>query len=273
MDPHHPMLASPRPPGQARTMSNAPPPAAPTIFAPVRRSATLARMAVRQSRADAARFLFDDIAEDVAERMAFLRHEPGRTLLLGDPAGVIGAALGALGAEVITSRFPLEQPWPLDGFATVITAFAQDSTNDLPGTLIHARRALAPGGLMLATMAGAGSLPALRQIMLAADGERPAARLHPQVDVRAGAQLLQRAGFADPVADSRSLAVRYRGLERLVADLRDHGLSSVLADGGPPLGKAALARARAAFADVADADGRVTERFELLTLSGWRKAG
>jgi hypothetical protein len=99
--------------------------------------------------------------------------------------------------------------------------------------------------------------------MLAADGERPAPRLHPQIDVRAGGQLLQRAGFADPVIDSRTLTVRYSGLAALVADLRAQGLTNVLARPGPPLGKAALARARAAF-------GKSTiERFEILTLSGW----
>ena len=55
-----------------------------------------------------------------------------------------------------------------------------------------------------------------------------------------------------------------------VEDLRGQGMTNVLARSGPPLGKAALARARAAFAE-AGKDGRTTERFEILTLSGWRK--
>ncbi|MBC2664731.1 methyltransferase [Novosphingobium flavum] len=241
-------------------------PTTPEIFAPHRRAAQAARMAARQGRADAARFLLEDVAEDVAERLGFLRHEPGRVLVLGDPAGVIAAALG-LAAEAGT--FALEQPWPTGGYDTIVSVFAHDTANDLPGALIHARRALTPGGLALVTMLGAGSLPSLRAVMLAADGERPSPRIHPQVDVRAGAQLLQRAGFADPVADSRSLAVRYGTLNRLVEDLRDQGLSGVLTQSGPPLGKAARARAEAAFAAEADQDGRVTERFELLTLSGW----
>lgn len=227
-------------------------------------------MAALQARPTAARYLFDDVAEDVAERLGFLRHAPGRTLVLNDAAGLLRAPLAALGAEIVEcGPFPLEEPWPVDGLGLIVAAFSFDSANDLPGALIHARRALAPGGLLLAAMIGAGSLPVLRRTMLAADAERPAPRLHPQVDVRAGAQLLQRTGFADPVADSRSLSVRFGALERLVADLREQGLGNVLAEGGPPLGKAALARARAAFAAEADAAGRVTESFELLTLSGW----
>ncbi|MBW8755530.1 MAG: methyltransferase, partial [Sphingomonadales bacterium] len=101
-------------------------------------------------------------------------------------------------------------------------------------------------------------------------GDRPAPRIHPQVDVRAGGQLLQRAGLADPVIDSRSLDVSFGSLDRLVGDLRAQGLTNVLARLGPPLGKAALAHAREAFA-AAGAAGRTTERFEILTLSGWRR--
>ena len=241
----------------------------PQIFAPARRAAARRRMHARQHNPDTACFLFEDVAEDVIERLAFLRHHPARTLVIGDPAGLI-----APGSEVTRADpldFELETPWPLAGFDLIVIAFALDTANDLPGALIHARAALAPGGLLLATMLGFGSLPAIRQIMLAADGDRPAPRLHPQVDVRAAAQLLQRAGLSDPVADSRSLDVRYRKLETLLADLRDQGLSNVLTQSGPPLGKAGLAAAHAAFAAAADGDGRLTEHFELLTLSGWRR--
>jgi hypothetical protein len=104
--------------------------------------------------------------------------------------------------------------------------------------------------------------------MFSADADRPAPRLHPMVDIRAAAQLLQRTGWAEPVADSRTLRVAYRSLDRLLADLRDQGLGNVLASLGPPLGKAALERARAAFIDGADTEGRVVESFEILTLSG-----
>ena len=82
-------------------------------------------------------------------------------------------------------------------------------------------------------------------------------------------QLFQRAGFAKPVVDSRGLSVRYGKLESLVDDLRAQGLANQLADPGPPLGRAALSRAKDAFAERAEADGRVTETFQLLTLSGW----
>ncbi|WP_226019729.1 hypothetical protein [Novosphingobium sp. FKTRR1] len=51
----------------------------------------------------------------------------------------------------------------------------------------------------------------------------------------------------------------------------DQGLTSALDRPGPPLGKAGLARAQVAFGERADGEGRVTETFAILTLSGWAK--
>ena len=245
----------------------------PRIFSPRRREKAFARALQRQHRPNAAAFLAVDAGEDLLERLAFLRHDPKRALLLGDRADVLKNALSVGGAETVAlapADFDLEQPWPESGFDFIAALFVFDTTNDLPGALLHMQRALAPGGLAIAVMAGAGSLPVLRDAMLAADGDRPSPRLHPQVDVRAGGQLLQRAGFARPVVDSRTLSVRYGKLETLVDDLRAQNISNQLADPGPQIGRAALARAQEAFAKHADDDGRVTETFHLLTLSGWR---
>lgn len=231
-------------------------------------------MAALQRSGDAARYLYEDVAEDVVERLGFLRHQPGSALVLGDAGEVVGSALARAGVacdRADTTIIDPERPWPKQGFDLIVASFAFDTANDLPGALIHARNALAPGGLLLATMLGAGTMTLLRQIMLAADGDRPSPRIHPQVDVRAGAQLLQRAGLADPVADSRGLDVRFSSLDALLRDLRAQGLGSVLVRSGPTPGKAGLARARQAWADEADAQGRLVEHFELLTLSGWRR--
>lgn len=240
----------------------------PLIFAPARRRAVRRRMLAAQRLPDAAHYLMDDMVEDVIERLAFLRHSPTRALVVGDWTGSLAAQLAGRGAHVHAAEpaegFAEEQPLAIGPFEFIASLGTLDTVNDLPGALIHLRRALAPGGLLIASFPGAGSLPTLRAAMLAADGERPAPRIHPLVDVRAGGQLLQRAGFADPVVDSRRLDVRFGSLASLVADLRAQGLSNVLARPGPPLGKGALARAAAAFAQ------HDLERFEILTLSGWK---
>ncbi|MEJ5975903.1 methyltransferase domain-containing protein [Novosphingobium sp. PS1R-30] len=243
----------------------------PRIFAPARRLAARRRMLALQGQPDAPRYLMADMVDDVLDRLSFLRVEPRKPLVIGDFTGMLGVGLGPGTVEVEPAHgFDEEQPFPAGGYDLIASLGTLDTVNDLPGALIHLRGALAPGGLMIASFLAAGSLPVLRGAMLAADGDRPAPRIHPQVDVRAGGQLLQRTGFADPVIDSRSLDVRFSSLERLVDDLRAQGLSNLLDRAGPPLGKAALARARTVFAEAGE-DGRTTERFEILTLSGWKR--
>jgi SAM-dependent methyltransferase len=247
--------------------------APPRIFDPERRRAARRRALTRQGRPGAARFVLEDMIEDVAERLAFVRQPAGEALVIGDRAGVLVRDLIAQDHEVMVrdvAELDEELPYPSAGFDLIVSLGTLDTVNDLPGALIHIRNALAPGGRAIAEFVGAGSVDNLRRAMFAAEPERPAARLHPMVDIRAAAALLQRAGWADPVADSRTLKVAYRSLDRLVADLRDQGLGNVLASPAPPLGKAALKRARAAFLEGADADGRVVESFEILTLSGRR---
>jgi SAM-dependent methyltransferase len=231
-------------------------------------------MLTAQRLPDAPRYLLDDMIEDVIERLAFLRHRPRRALVIGDVGGMLAASLADPETQVVAVEpalgFDEERPYPEAGFDLIASLGTLDTVDDLPGALVHIRDALAPGGLLIASFPGAGSLPALRTALLTADGDRPAARVHPMVDVRSGAQLLQRTGFADPVADSRHLDVAYRSLEREVQDLRAQGHTNVLADAGPVLGKAARLRAAQAYT-AAGVDGRTIERFELLTLSGWRR--
>jgi hypothetical protein len=253
-----------------------PAPAPPNIFSPRRRVAARRRAFALQKRRDAARYIMDDMIDDVLDRLDFIRFEPKSALVIGDWTGQLSQALSGKGCAVTQADpigkppFSEEQPFPFGPFNLIASLGTLDTVNDLPGALIHIRNALAPGGLAIASFMASGSLPRLRMAMLAADADRPAPRLHPMVDVRAGGQLLQRAGFAKQVADGRSLDVRFGSLGSLISDLRAQALGNVLADHAPPLTRAMLARASEAFLDAADPDGRVTERFEILTLSGWK---
>jgi SAM-dependent methyltransferase len=243
-------------------------PAPPVIFEPRRRLAQRQRALRLQAHPDAARYLAEDMAEDVIERLGFLRHQPRTALVIGLDGG-LSDSLTAQGCKVIqvdpAQGFDQEAPFPFGPFDLIASLGTLDSANDLPGALIHIRQALAPGGLAIASFVGAGSLPALREAMLAADGDRPAPRLHPAVDVRAGGQLLQRAGWTDPVVDSRTLQVRFSSLDSLVADLRSQTLSNCLARSGPPLTKAQVSIVKEQFGSA-----RV-ETFEILTLTGWKR--
>lgn len=258
-------------------MDAAPPP--PRIFSKQRRLSVRARMAGQRLGGTAVSTVARELAADALDRLGFLNRDFARALVIGDVTG--GFAEG-LGGSTQTLRAdpsamlgkPLDEESPLPGgpYDLIVSLGLLDTVNDLPGALALMRRALAADGLMLASFLGAGSLPVLRAAMLAADGDRPAPRIHPQVDVRAAGQLMTRIGFASPVVDGWGFEVAFESLDQLVGDLRAQGLGNVLADPGPPLGKSALSRARTAFADRAGEDGLVRERFEVVTLSGWSAA-
>ena len=247
--------------------------APPKIFSPERRLAVRRRAKFLQTQPDAPHFLIDDMMEDVIDRLGFLRLSPQRALVIGAGTELLIQHLQAQGGDVTAvdpdGGFDEEMPFPFGGFDFIASLGTLDTVNDLPGALVHIRRALAPSGMMMASFLSAGSLPVLRDAMMAADGDRAAPRLHPTVDVRSGGQLLQRTGFANPVIDQRPVRVGYRSLSRLASDLRALGATNVLADPGPPLGKTALAKAGEMFA-AAGTEGRTVETFEILTLSGWK---
>ena len=243
-----------------------PPPSPPQIFDARRKQAVLKR-----ALGTGDLFLLDEMTQDLLDRLDFMRVEPKRVLLIGADGTDLAERLSGMASEVVTPdplSFDEEQPWP-DGFDVIASLSRLDRVNDLPGALIHVRNALAPGGIAIASFLGAGSLPQLRNALLAADGDRPAARLHPMVDTRAAALLMQRAGFSRQVVDSQGIDVRYGSLDRLVADLRAHGLTNQLASAPPPLTRASWDRARQSFAE-AGLGGKTTERFEFLTLTGWK---
>lgn len=248
-------------------------PAVPSIFNKQRRAARWARAKALSTATNAAQYLEDDMREEVLERLDFMRMNKGKALVVGALSSGIESDLSKRGFEIETAC-PVTQdeecPYPGGPYDLLASFGTLDTLNDLPGALIHARNALSDDGLFIGQMTGAGSLPTLRKIMLAADGDRPAARIHPQIDNRAATALLERAGFKRQVVDSRSLKVTYRSFERMIADLREQALTSVLASPALYLGKPSLARAREAFEALKDEEGRVTETFEILTLTGWR---
>jgi hypothetical protein len=96
-------------------------------------------------------------------------------------------------------------------------------------------------------------------------------RVAPFADVRSLGGLLQRAGFALPVADVDTLTVTYAHPLALMHELKAMGASNVLAERSRrPMTRQLLARAAEVYAErFATADGRVPATFEIVTLTGW----
>lgn len=229
-------------------------------------------------------FLYRRIADELIDRLHDVKRDFADVLLIGCPDTYLRDALSGSGRR-ITCLDPGARnaaqaggiqgdedalPFAENSFDLVVSCGTLDTVNDLPGALIVMRRVLRPDGLLLAAFAGAGSLPVLKRALMAGDGDRPAQHIHPQVDVRAAGDLLGRAGFALTVADSETVTVRYGSMFTLMADLRGMGASNVLTSRPPPLTRTTLARAAEAFAAEADPDGKTSERFAIIYLSGWK---
>jgi len=128
--------------------------------------------------------------------------------------------------------------------------------------------------LFLAALFGGDTLFELRSSFAAAEamttgGISP--RVAPFADVRDLGGLLQRAGFALPVADMERTTVRYRDFGSLVRDLRAHGETNILVERSrKPLSRATFSALQAHYAaHHADADGRLLATFDIVYLTGW----
>jgi SAM-dependent methyltransferase len=176
------------------------------------------------------------------------------------------------GVDIVADEEAL--PFADQSLDLVISLLSLQTVNDLPGVLIQVRRALKPDGLFLGALLGGDTLAELRDSFAAAEAEVEGGvspRVAPFADVRELGALLQRAGFALPVADVDRIVVRYASPFALMDDLRRMGETNLLNERRrAPLRRATLLRMAAIYAErFADADGKVRATFDIVWLSGW----
>lgn len=252
------------------------------------------QFALRAARADRLRavrpgadFLLARAADDLALRLAAVNRPFPVALDLFSPGAIAADALARAGRQV----FRAMSPW--DGRAAasfvaaadrlpladasldlVVSLLALQWFEDWSGLLAQVRRALRPDGLVMACFVGGRTLHELRAAFAEAEAEiegGASPRVIPFADLRDAGALLQRAGFALPVADVDTLTVRYRSLFDLAADLRAMGATNMLRERSrKPLRRATLFRAAELYAErFADPDGRIRATFDLVWMSGW----
>ena len=156
----------------------------------------------------------------------------------------------------------------------VIHAASLHWSNDPVGQLIQCRRSLRPDGLMIAATLGGQTLDELRRVLGQSEisvtgGLSP--RIVPMGEIRDLGALLQRAGFALPVADSVPLSVEYRDMWHLMHDLRQMGETNALNTRLRRIPPRALFQeaARLYQSTFSTENQRVKASFELVFLTGW----
>jgi SAM-dependent methyltransferase len=237
-------------------------------------------------------FLFAESGDRMLDRLDDVRRRFPLALDLGSRDGLLGRLLqGRGGVETLIqgdlalgllrrAEGPVLQldeealPFAPESFDLVLANLSLHWTNDLPGTLAQVRHVLKPDGLFLGALFGAGTLGELRTVLMEAEIAETggaSARVSPFADLRDAAGLMQRAGFALPVADVETVTVTYEGMMPLLADLRAMGEANILdARLKRPTRRTVLARAAALYQEkYAMPDGRIPATFRLIFLTGW----
>ena len=251
-----------------------------------------ARRARFASEIAAHEFLLTHVAVEIAERVEVMLRSFPRALDLGAYRGLLGqkvAALKSVGEMVYAeSAFALAALCPRPALVCdedllpfkdaslnlIVSGLALHRVNDLPGALVQIRRALCPDGLFIGALLGARSLIELREALIAAEAEEQGGaspRVAPFGDVRDYGALLQRTGFALPVADADVLRMTYASPRELMREVRVLGGGNVLSERSKaPLPRRTLDRAEAIYRERhALPGGGVSATFEIVYLSGW----
>ncbi|RYH10838.1 SAM-dependent methyltransferase [Tropicimonas sp. IMCC6043] len=229
-----------------------------------------ARDRARRSPGGMADFLHRCVADDLEERLLMINKS------FTDPVVISGYP--DLWAELMPSARQVadDEVLALEAGAhdLVVHAMALHWADDPVGQLSQARLALRPDGLFLGFSLGGETLTELRQALAAAEvaemgGLSP--RVAPMGEIRDMGSLMQRAGFALPVADSLPLTVSYETPFHLMRDLRAMGENNVLAERHRvPAPRRLFQRAAEEYARAhATEDGRVRATFEIIVLTGW----
>ena len=216
-------------------------------------------------------FLLREVADRLAERLGDMRREFAQALALDDHGGALSAALdGRVGALARG-----DPDTAADGSADlVVSLLSLHWVNDLPGALLRIRRILRPDGLFLAALFGAGTLTELREAWATAEAEEEGGvspRVAPFAELRDAGALLQRAGFALPVADLDAITVSYGDAFALMHELRGMGETNALHERRKSFTRRAtlMAAAEAYRARFGDGEGRIPATFQVLWLTAW----
>lgn len=226
--------------------------------------------------AASADFITPLAAEEIAARLDTIARDFRHTAICAPAGGKSARALADRPRLGIVKRLcsPMELAATGQSFDCVICLPGLETLNDLPGALALINAALAPDGLFMAALVGGDTLCELRRAWTEAESDLRGGvspRVAPMCHVRDAGDLLQRAGFALPVADADRFTVRYSSPLALMRELKLAGAANALAGRARSLtSPSLLASACAHYEGIAgDGDGRVRATCEIIYLTAW----
>ncbi len=215
-------------------------------------------------------FLHDALADELHDRLLEVNKSFSTPAIVGPVVAPYAAVLPDATVADDDETLALRP----ESHDLVLHALALHWANDPVGQLVQCRHALRPDGLMIAALFGGQTLHELRAALAEAEarvtgGMSP--RVLPMAEIRDLGGLLQRAGFALPVADAIQLTVTYESPLHLMRDLRAMGETNALAARlKRPTRRAVMLEAARLYSEhFGTADGRIPATFEIIVLTGW----
>jgi SAM-dependent methyltransferase len=240
------------------------------------------------ARVGAVADILHDVAARLLDRLDDTTHRFTQALDIGG-RGVVAPLLRARGIDCVSMDLSPAMaalnggpclagdeeclPFAAGSFDLVVASVSLHWANDLPGALMQIRQALRPDGLFLASLPALGTLGALRSALVEAEAALTggaAPRVSPFADLQDCAALLQRAGFALPVADCEDISLLYADRLALLRDLRTAGETNAVALRERRIPHRALLAA--ALAALPEREGRADVLLRLAYMTGWAPA-
>ena len=198
---------------------------------------------------DNAAILQEEVLNRLLQRLPYIRHRPETVIDIGCGTGkgleglrrqyprarVYGvdiaeemlarssARRGWLRSKRLIAADMERLPFAERRFDLVFSSLALQWCNDLPATLKEFARIAKPGGLILFSSFGPGTLRELDESWRSLD---PHPHVHRFVDMHDVGDAMLAAGFADPVVDAEAIRLEYRGFRALLDDLKNIGASN-----------------------------------------------
>lgn len=235
-------------------------------------------------------FLHREIIVDIVDRLETVQRHFANALVIGPGSHLLKPALtpacdvGTLfTADLHARALPIENGIVIDEEALpiadnildlIVSIMGLHHVNDIPGALIQMRRALKPDGLLIAALPAENTLENVKQALYKAESELTGGvspRISPFAAIKDLGGLLQRAGFALPVADCVPVPVTYRNPMTLFQDLRGMGETNILHDRKrSSLRRDVLMRTIDLLsAAPTRSEGAIDVNFEIVVLTGW----
>ncbi len=144
--------------------------------------------------------------------------------------------------------------------------------NEIPQVLTNIKRLLKPNGVFICSFFGEENLRELRHVLFEVESEFYGAfspRVAPTIDVKMAANLLQKAGFLNPISDVETIEISYLEPLNLLKDLKMMGQGNIIEKRSRKfMTKTFLDACLKKYQELYLVEGKIKASFDVVTIMG-----